>query len=171
VLRLGRYEGDLATACIRIKQPSGARLARALGELWLQRRRDDAALRTIDAVVPVPLHWRRRWRRGYNQAESIALAIGTGLGVPLWRRGLQRRRATTPQTDLPPTSRRLNVHNAFVARSSRRWGGARVLLVDDVLTTGATCHHAARALRAGGVASILVATMARGDHVSAPTSR
>lgn len=162
VVRLGRYEGALMEACRRIKEERQRPLAAALGELlWTTRA---AALRQLapDAVVAVPLHWRRRWRRGYNQADEIADRLARGLGVPRLS-ALKRLRNTPPQAPLAASVRRTNVASSF--RATRRLAGARILLVDDILTTGATCHHAARALRAAGAAQTVVAVLARGEDL------
>jgi ComF family protein len=114
-------------------------------------------------VVPVPLHWWRHWRRGYNQAETLARAVAAGLGLPCWPRCLRRIRNTPQQTlQSSPTSRQANVHGAFAPRPGYRMAGKRVLLVDDVLTTGATASEAARALRRGGAGSVAVAVLAHG---------
>ena len=161
VVRLGRYDGALQEGCLRIKHERHRPLAAALGTLLAERRA--AALRELaaDLVVPIPLHWRRRWRRGYNQADELARRLAAGLGISCAATGLRRIKATAPQSALSATARLTNVAGCF--RASRRVAGRRVLLVDDILTTGATCHHAARALRAAGAAEVMVAVLARGE--------
>jgi ComF family protein len=121
-----------------------------------------------DLVVPVPLHWRRRWGRGYNQAERIARPLARHLGLPC-RELLRRRRATRPQARLARADRLENPAGAFAVR--RRFGfadrlaGRRVLLVDDVATTGATLDAAARALLRAGVSGVTAVAGARTpDH-------
>ena len=163
--RLGRYQGTLAQACRSIKHSSGHLLAGALGDLLFAQRRSDLENASVDIAVPVPLHWRAGLRRGYNQSGTIAGRLASRLGVPMIEKALVRRRFTRQQTSLTPTARRANVRGAFTARRKARLRGAGVLLVDDVLTTGATCHHAARALRTAGAARVVVAILARGDHV------
>jgi len=117
----------------------------------------------FDVVVPVPLHWSRRLRRGYDQAELIAAELCDTLGRPLVR-ALRRRRATPAQSlHRDRQGRRANLDAAIVMR--RRLGGQirglRVLLVDDVLTTGATLEAAARPLLDAGARSVDVAVAAR----------
>ena len=164
VVRLGRYEGELKHACLRIKDPRGSRLATALADLLVEVQ--GAELRTLgaDLIVPIPLHWLRHWRRGYDQAGHLAQRLGLRLGLPV-RAVLRRRRPTSPQSELSPTERRRNVRGAFRVRPSPALQGASVLLVDDILTTGATCHQAARVLRRAGARRVVVAVVARGDHV------
>ncbi len=114
----------------------------------------------VDAVVPVPLGERRLRERGYNQAALLAFPLALGLGVAYRPRWLQRVRETRSQVGLSAAERRANVEGAFgalpdVAR------GLTVLLVDDVMTTGATMHAAAQALRAAGARRVYAVSVAR----------
>ncbi len=118
-----------------------------------------------DLVVPVPLHWRRYLHRGYNQATVIARAVAAELGLPV-AGVLRRRRATPAQSRLTRTQRRRNLRDAFFTR--RRFlgfgascTGRRVLLVDDVTTTGTTLQTAAACLRRAGASSVTALTVAR----------
>jgi ComF family protein len=126
----------------------GADLGRALAARFADLRCEH------DAVVAVPLHWLRRWRRGYNQAELIARGFATGLGLPLLP-ALRRRRATRRQTSLEREARLAALRGAFVARRRRSPPvGLRLLLVDDVFTTGATLAAAAEALILAGAGQV-----------------
>jgi predicted amidophosphoribosyltransferase len=110
----------------------------------------------------VPLHWWRRWRRGYNQSEALARRVARTLSSTCRPQALRRVRNTGPQTAQTLAGRRANVRGAFRARRGVEVGGKTILLVDDVLTTGSTCHEAARALCAAGAGRVVVAVLAVG---------
>lgn len=112
-----------------------------------------AALPRPEALLPLPLHRSRLRRRGYDQALELARPLARALGVPLRTDLLQRRRATVAQTRLDADARRRNLQGAFAVRRHARLP-AHVVLFDDVMTTGATLHAAAAALRAAGVARV-----------------
>lgn len=105
----------------------------------------------VDCIVPVPLHWRRRWKRGYNQAEVIASAIASGTGIPLHADLLRRIRHTGTQTKLATEDKRINVRGAFEVGSGLEAaadpGFSHILIVDDVFTTGSTLLACFVALR------------------------
>lgn len=124
-----------------------------------------AAFKDVDCVMPVPLHWARRWRRGYNQAEVIGREVAEAMGVPLRCDVLARRRRTRTQTKLDIQGKAANVAGAFVVRrpAVRSLKGIRhILLIDDVFTTGSTLRACFAALRAAFPPSvrISVATLA-----------
>ncbi len=113
-----------------------------------------------DLLVPVPLSARRRRQRGYDQAWLLAQGAARRLELPVSRRALRKRRHTPPQTSLSRAGRRRAVRGAYVA-SARSVGGRAVLLVDDVLTTGATARAAALALRRAGAVRVVAAVACR----------
>lgn len=115
----------------------------------------------VDAVMPVPLHWRRRWRRGFNQAREIGAPIARQLGVPLIG-GVRRARATRLQSGLSAAERIRNVRGAFVA--SGRCRARHVLVVDDVITTGATARQLAHVVLASGAEYISLLAVARASR-------
>lgn len=117
----------------------------------------------FDVIVPVPMHWRRRWDRGFNQSESLARVLGKRLGLPV-RNVAKRRRSTPPQAGMTSARRRANVSGAFEIRDRNAVRGRRILLVDDVLTTGATAGACARALKQAGASFVAVITVARADR-------
>lgn len=114
-----------------------------------------------DLVIPIPLHRRRLWWRGFNQAALLAAAVSRRIGTPLDIASLARSRATAPQTYQKHDARRSNVRRAFVVKRPERVTGRRVLLVDDVMTTGATADECARVLLAAGARRVDVLTLAR----------
>ena len=114
-----------------------------------------------DVVIPVPLHRRRLWWRGFNQAALLAMTISRRLDQPIELETLLRSRMTIPQTSQDHDARRRNVRRAFSVTRAARIRGRRVLLVDDVMTTGATVDECARVLMAAGAARVDVLTLAR----------
>jgi len=161
VFRLGPYDGVLRDAVLRLKQHTGEGLAELIGELWAERDAERLRARAVDAVVPVPLHWWRRWRRGYNQSAAIARGLARRLQIPCFPTWLRRLRNTPDQPSQSPTGRRENVRGAFAVRRRAKPKGRTLLLVDDVMTTGATAHEAARALCGAGATCVCVAALAR----------
>jgi ComF family protein len=159
-VRLGPYDGPLREAVLRIKSNYHEGLAELLGECLAAAHADRLRSLDLDAIVPVPLHWRRRLMRGYNQSAALAQGIGARIGRPCRYHWLYRLRATAPQKALGPTQRKQNVKGAFAA--TRRLDGLHLLLVDDVMTTGATAAEAARALCKAG-ARVSVAVLARAE--------
>lgn len=158
--RLGPYDGALRDAILAMKHRSGEAMAECVGRLWARHHADRFRSLGVNVVIPVPLHWWRRFRRGYNQAETLSAAIARRLGVEHRPGRLRRVRATPFQAKLAESARRTNVRGAFRASRSARLAGTTVLLVDDVLTTGSTASEAARALRQAGATAVHVAVLA-----------
>lgn len=161
VVPLGAYRDTLRTAVLRMKQRTGDHLARVVGELWASRRSAELAALGPDVVVPIPMHWLRHVARGTNSPEIMAGRISRRLGVPFERAMLVRHRKTQPQADLSPPKRFENVRGAFRLGRGYAIKDARVLLVDDIMTTGATCSEAARVLKQSGAAVVFAAVAAR----------
>ena len=111
--------------------------------------------------MPVPLHPRRRAERGYNQSELLARALAPRLALGVAAGALVRRKDTAPQTGLSAAARRQNVSGAFAVRRRALVVDRAVILVDDVLTTGATARACALALRAAGAREVRLLTVAR----------
>ncbi|HZU27343.1 MAG TPA: ComF family protein [Bryobacteraceae bacterium] len=154
----GSFENELRELIHLFKYGRIRPLAKPLGDLMaLALPRSER----FDVVVPMPMHWLRRWRRGFNQAELLARTIARRASVPV-RRLVRRAKWTTPQAGLTNAQRRHNVQRAF--RVSGNVDGMRILLVDDVLTTGATAGACAAVLKRAGAARVAVLTVARVDR-------
>ncbi len=154
---MGAHHGTLRRLVHLFKYEGRPGLARPLGELM--RLRGAAVLSDADLVVPVPLHRRRRRTRGFNQADALARQLDRPQ-----RQSLRRTSATPPQAGRSRRDRRRNVRGVFALRSRREQEplqGARVVLVDDVLTTGATLEACARVLRAAGAAEVRALTLTK----------
>jgi ComF family protein len=115
-----------------------------------------------DWIVPVPLHPAKQREREFNQAERLAVRLGAAAGIPVKKDLLRRVAATRTQTLLTREQRAANMRNAFALRPGRQLDGQRIVMVDDVFTTGATTSACARALRNAGAGEICVWTVARG---------
>lgn len=159
-VRLGPYDGLLRELILRLKHSPGETLAETLAGLWAERTGPHLRNVGADVVIPVPLHWRRRWQRGYNQSEALARTLAASLGLPCRPGWVYRTRATPFQVEQTPAGRVKNVHNAFRARPWARLRGRTVLVVDDVLTTGSTCSEVAKALRQAGAVRVVVTVLA-----------
>jgi ComF family protein len=144
-----------------LKYHDRTELARLVGRMTARAGRDLTA--DAEVIVPMPLHRRRLWTRKFNQAAAIALEVGRITGLPVALTALLRVRATRPQVGLGEREREENVRGAFRVAPSGRAAieGRRVVLVDDVLTTGATASAATRALKRAGASRVDVLTFAR----------
>ncbi|MEO7327749.1 MAG: ComF family protein [Minicystis sp.] len=161
-LAFGAFGGALATTVRRFKYGARPDLARPLGAL-LRRAAEDAGL-AVDLIVPVPLHPHRLAERGYNQAALLAAQLAQSLGARLGPRALARVRNTPPQAQLDRARRLGNVVEAFRLRTPLQVRGRRVLLIDDVATTGATLAACRAALLEGGARSVTALVIARAER-------
>ena len=154
-----RYDKHSRHLVLALKHGDRTHVARALGR-WMGRAGAEL-LQGADMIVPVPLHWTRLFTRRYNQAGLLAHAVRAAGGPPVMADWLVRRRRTPSQGRLGPVARVRNVRGAFAVRRGCDVKGKRIVLVDDVLTTGATVEECARVLRRGGAAFIGVLTLSR----------
>ncbi len=160
-----RYDERSRGLVLALKHADRTHLAVAFGR-WM-RRAGGEVLENADFLVPVPLHWTRLFRRRYNQAALLANAIRSAGGPPPAFDCLVRRRRTPSQGHLGVLARERNVHSAFAVRHPETVRGRRLVLVDDVMTTGATVDECARVLKRAGAASVGVLTLARALKVGA----
>lgn len=160
----GSYEGILREWIHLYKYARVKTMAQPLGDLLAEAVPSEEP---FDVIVPVPLHWLRRWHRGFNQSELLARGLARRLRIPMLS-ALRRTRSTGIQAGLSNTARRRNVARAFRCRRARSVVGKRVLLIDDVMTTGSTAAACALALKRAGAQRVVLATVARVDRRFAP---
>ena len=154
-----RYRGSIKDAVHLLKHRNQLSLAKPLGLILGKVVTDNGTGGPLDHIVPVPLHPHRLRRRGYNQALEIARPLSRQLGLPIEAGLLQRSRKTPPQQGLPADQRSRNLRNAF--RLTGQVTGAKVLLVDDIMTTGETVRECCRTLLQGSAEEIQVAVVGR----------
>lgn len=158
VYTFGSYEETLRGLIHLFKYQKVRPLAKPLGALIARAIPRE---HSFDLIVPMPLHWKKRWTRGYNQSELLAKEVARRWGVPV-KKIVRRVKATAPQAGLSNSKRRLNVRGAFATGESVK--GLRILLIDDVLTTGATAGACAKVLKRAGASHVAVAAVARTDR-------
>lgn len=166
VYRLGIYDGAIRDAVLKGKYLGGEPLLMALAELIWEHFGNSLRDEQIELIVPIPQHWRQRLLRRHHAPDVLAEAWGRCLQVPVGLPILSKRKWTRKQAQLSRSERRKNQHDVFRVSRPVKVVGKTVLLVDDVLTTGATAHSAARVLKAAGAKKVIVAVMARvlGHH-------
>ncbi|MGA3121613.1 MAG: ComF family protein [Polyangiaceae bacterium] len=155
------YGGAIAWAISRLKYERRPEIARPLSDLLWGAIEPQRTFLSDVVIVPVPLHPFRLAERGFNQAALIACGIARRLGAPLCARALTRTRETAPQAMLDRRMRAANVSGAFVAQN--RFANRKVLLVDDVRTTGATLRACEHAIRSAGALHVESAVVAQAD--------
>jgi ComF family protein len=160
-LAAGRYTGRLRELVLKMKRAEADCVSLAMGRFIWQSCGEQLAAAEADLIAPVPMHWRRRMMHGTNSAALLAEVLAARLHTPLANRLVRRNRNTPPQFSLSPPQRRANVRGCFAVRPSKRLKNAHVLLVDDIMTSGATCNEAARVLRRAGARRVTVVVAAR----------
>lgn len=156
-----RYDDVARTLVHALKYQDRTDLAPTMGR-WMARAGDEL-LKDADALIPVPLHWQRSWSRRYNQSGALARVIAAQAGIPVWGDVLRRTRQTRQQVGLSRAERARNVQGAFSVAAEKKSAvqGRRVVLIDDVLTSGATVDTCARTLLRARAASVDVLVFAR----------
>jgi len=155
------YQDTLLEAIHRYKYNRALYIEPFLAALLTEAARNVVTPAEWDVIVPVPLHWKKKWHREFNQAERLARRLAKATGVPIQPRLLRRKTHTPSQTKLTREERFENMRGAFEVRGRVR-PGLRVVVVDDVFTTGATTNACAAALLDAGAGSVCVWTVARG---------
>lgn len=157
------YEGILREALHKLKYERKKPVAIPLSHLLISFAKEYLPGFSFDWILPVPLSSNREWERGFNQSELFATSLSKALAIPLSVRNLIRLRDTRPQVDLPKAKRFENIRGAFTVKHPSPYVGKSLLLIDDVVTTGATLSECARALREAGVKSVSALTLASGS--------
>jgi ComF family protein len=158
---VGRYEGPLRQAIHLLKYRGKLQVKRPLLRLALEHFEIHFPAPVFDAIIPVPLHRERLMQREFNQATVLANGIARHLEVPMLERQLVRVRSTRPQVELSGRERRQNVRRAFAVTNAAALEDKVLLVVDDVLTTGATLGEVAKTLKAAGARQVDVFALAR----------
>lgn len=157
----GTYDGVLRQAIHALKYDLHLVMAAPLADVMARCFYRTYFARRVDLVIPVPIHRSRMVDRGFNQSAELARRFCAGVGLPIEANILVKRRRTKHQVDLPQDQRAVNVEGVFAIRDRAKVAGKRILLVDDVFTTGSTINEAAKTLRAAGASEILAYTLAR----------
>jgi ComF family protein len=159
---VGTYSAPLKTAIRALKFARKRHAAPALGQMLARIWRQSPPV-AAQAIVAIPMPARRQRERSFNQADLLARACASELRLPYWPAALHRTRSAPPQVGLNAQERRANVAGLFAVTPARTHlvAGQQIILVDDVLTTGATLNAAAQALRAAGAASVWGLVLAR----------
>ncbi len=158
----GRYRGIAKELIILLKYQKLQLLGKGLGVFLFQSLEEETGLWwRADALVPVPLHPKRRKARGFNQAEILARELGRQCGLEVCRDVLKKNRDALPQTSLSGAERRANLREAFSVNQKRRVTGKTLILVDDVFTTGTTVEECARTLLRAGADEVRAVTLAQ----------
>ena len=158
----GSYEGALRKLIHLFKYGKVEPLARPLSRFLIRAM---PLNERFDVVLAMPMHWRKRWERGFNQAELLAKPVARRYGVKL-ATNLRRKRYTKAQAGLTAAQRRENLKESFYVKKPEQIAGKRIVLIDDVFTTGATLRSAAAALKSAGAGHITALTLARVDNRS-----
>lgn len=158
---VGRYRWDLRPAILQMKHADDEPLSWAVGHVFAERVGPQLTDADIDLATCIPMHWTRRLERGINGAEILLECLAAQLGLPAASDLLIRLRGTRPQASLTPRQRFENLKSALAVNTDYAVADKHVLVVDDILTTGATADEAAKMLRKAGAARVTIAVVAR----------
>ncbi len=158
------YEGVIRNLLHKFKYGKSESLLVPLGNILVENVKNCDFLRDIDVVIPVPLFWKQQIKRGFNQSEMFARRLSAHLSINISHRNLVRVRNTETQTHLSHDERIYNVTGAFSVRKRQKIAGKKILLIDDVMTTGVTASECSSVLKKSGADSVYVITLARVDN-------
>lgn len=157
----GIFEGVLRDAIHALKYHNHIAIADSLGEVMARSFAEVGLAGKADLAIPIPIHRSRMLQRGFNQSEALARVFCKRVNLPLEPRVLRKTRKTKRQMELPFDLRITNVKGSFEVREATRFRGKRVLLIDDVFTTGSTLDEAARVLCEAGASAVCAYTLAK----------
>ncbi|MHB8092164.1 MAG: ComF family protein [Syntrophales bacterium] len=165
---VGRYEGTILTAIHKFKYHGKTGIGKALGNIMADFASGIWEMGTFDLIIPVPLHIKRLRERGFNQAVILARALSNRFHVPLDFSSLKRVRFTPPQVGMGRKERSVNVQGAFSIKNPVNIAGEKILLIDDVYTTGSTLAECSRVLLDANAEAVAILTAARatGEHTA-----
>jgi ComF family protein len=155
------FEGPLREAIHALKYEKRERVAEALAEILEAAWKREPALHGVEALLPLPIHAKREKERGFNQSAAMAETLGRKLSLPVLKKALIRPVFRRPQVGLGRDERAANVEGVFQVETPEAVSGKSLLLVDDVMTTGATCNEAARTLLQAGARDVRILVLAR----------
>lgn len=160
---VGHYRGVLKESILLFKFGKKTALRKAMGNLLIDYLKTQIEMvKEIDLILPVPLHWWRKYQRGFNQSELLSVSISRYFQLRLLNNVLCRIKATIPQSALKRNKRLNNIKDAFVVKQPNKVADKTILLIDDVYTTGATVNECAKVLTKAGAKRVYVLTLSRG---------
>lgn len=151
---IAHYDGVMKTLIHSFKYARQKFLSSLLNDIVLTHEQLKEIVPHIDIIVPIPLHWLKKMRRGFNQSELLSRGIQRYFSKPISANNLCRIKYTASQTQLTKSQRLVNIHNAFFVKYPKSFKGKRILLVDDVLTTGVTASECSKKLKEAGAESV-----------------
>ncbi len=158
------FDGVMKVLIHKFKYAKLKFLCRTLNDMVATRTSLKELVHGVDMIVPVPLHWYKKFHRGFNQSELLSRGIQRHFLKPVSARNLCRTKNTVSQTYLSKSKRQENVHNAFMVKHPDLFTGKTVMLVDDVLTTGVTASECARKLKDAGAGTVHLVVLAIANH-------
>lgn len=158
------YEGVMRTLIHKFKYARQKFLFRMLNDMIMMQGKLEKIVSNVDIIVPVPLYWLKKMQRGFNQSELLSVGIQRRFSKPLSTNNLCRIKSTLSQTQLSKGQRQMNVRNAFFVKDPALFKGKKILLVDDVLTTGVTASECSKKLKEAGAESVHVFILALADY-------